>query len=104
MRSSKTSSNCCDVDSRRACPYYCASYRGVAQPGSAPEWGSGGRRFKSSRPDQSKQGYRFSPKPFFFEKVKLGNGIGKRARLSVAGARDLLHFSHPRRTPARKPG
>ena len=26
--------------------------RGVAQPGSAPEWGSGGRRFKSSRPDQ----------------------------------------------------
>ena len=27
--------------------------RGVAQPGSAPEWGSGGRRFKSSRPDQS---------------------------------------------------
>ena len=25
--------------------------RGVAQPGSAPEWGSGGRRFKSSRPD-----------------------------------------------------
>ena len=26
--------------------------RGVAQPGSAPEWGSGGRRFKSSLPDQ----------------------------------------------------
>ena len=26
-------------------------YRGVAQPGSAPEWGSGGRRFKSGRPD-----------------------------------------------------
>ena len=25
--------------------------RGVAQPGSAPEWGSGGRRFKSGRPD-----------------------------------------------------
>ncbi|NOK60264.1 MAG: hypothetical protein GFH27_549281n343 [Chloroflexi bacterium AL-W] len=25
--------------------------RGVAQPGSAPEWGSGGRWFKSSRPD-----------------------------------------------------
>ena len=25
--------------------------RGVAQPGSAPEWGSGGRRFKSSHPD-----------------------------------------------------
>ncbi len=28
------------------------SYRGVAQPGSAPEWGSGGRRFESGRPDQ----------------------------------------------------
>ena len=26
--------------------------RGVAQPGSAPHWGCGGRRFKSSRPDQ----------------------------------------------------
>ena len=26
--------------------------RDVAQTGSAPEWGSGGRRFKSSRPDQ----------------------------------------------------
>ncbi len=27
------------------------SNRGVAQPGSAPQWGCGGRRFKSSRPD-----------------------------------------------------
>ena len=27
--------------------------RGVAQPGSAPPWGGGGRRFKSSRPDHS---------------------------------------------------
>ena len=26
--------------------------RGVAQPGSAPEWGSGGRQFKSAHPDQ----------------------------------------------------
>ena len=25
--------------------------RGVAQPGSAPEWGSGGRRFKSVHPE-----------------------------------------------------
>jgi hypothetical protein len=30
--------------------------RGVAQPGSAPYWGCGGRRFKSSRPDQNKRG------------------------------------------------
>jgi hypothetical protein len=27
------------------------SGRDVAQPGSAPEWGSGGRGFKSRRPD-----------------------------------------------------
>src|SRR5207253_9430641 len=26
-------------------------FRDVAQPGSAPEWGSGGRGFKSRRPD-----------------------------------------------------
>src|SRR5262245_54898660 len=26
--------------------------RDVAQPGSAPAWGAGGRRFKSSHPDQ----------------------------------------------------
>ena len=26
--------------------------RGVAQPGSAPAWGAGGRKFESSRPDQ----------------------------------------------------
>ena len=26
--------------------------RGVAQPGSAPAWGAGGRWFKSTRPDQ----------------------------------------------------
>ncbi len=31
--------------------------RGVAQPGSAPEWGSGGRRFKSGHPD-----HQFTPK------------------------------------------
>src|SRR5690606_12278599 len=33
----------------RAISFEC---RGVAQPGSAPAWGAGGRRFKSSRPDQ----------------------------------------------------
>ena len=30
---------------------YCPRRRGVAQSGSAPEWGSGGRWFESSRPD-----------------------------------------------------
>ena len=33
---------------------YC---RGVAQPGSAPALGAGGRRFKSSRPDQQNQSH-----------------------------------------------
>ena len=30
----------------------CGPRRGVAQSGSAPVWGTGGRRFKSGRPDQ----------------------------------------------------
>ena len=30
----------------------CEACRGVAQSGSAPVWGTGGRRFKSGRPDQ----------------------------------------------------
>ena len=32
--------------------------RGVAQPGSAPALGAGGRAFKSPRPDQQNQGLR----------------------------------------------
>src|SRR6266702_8255433 len=31
-------------------------FRDVAQPGSAPEWGSGGRGFKSRRPDSMVKG------------------------------------------------
>ncbi len=31
-------------------------HRGVAQPGSAPEWGSGGREFESRRPDLVRDG------------------------------------------------
>ncbi len=27
-------------------------FRGVAQPGSVPAWGAGGREFESHRPDQ----------------------------------------------------
>src|SRR5262249_11835096 len=33
--------------------YTALSGRGVAQPGSASVWGTGGRRFKSCRPDHS---------------------------------------------------
>src|SRR5262249_9701076 len=32
----------------------CWKVRDVAQPGSAPEWGSGGREFESRHPDQIK--------------------------------------------------
>ena len=34
--------------------YVAGDHRDVAQPGSAPEWGSGGRGFKSRRPDSVK--------------------------------------------------
>lgn len=37
--------------SARSGAWYDRHVRGVAQPGSAPDWGSGGRWFKSSRPD-----------------------------------------------------
>ena len=49
--------------------------RGVAQPGSAPRSGRGGRRFKSSRPDQSPQKNLASclrSRPNFF--VEIGRG------------------------------
>jgi hypothetical protein len=36
----------------RVCRITWFIYRGVAQPGSAPALGAGGRKFKSSRPDQ----------------------------------------------------
>src|SRR2546427_13211999 len=34
---------------------WCLVFRDVAQSGSAPEWGSGGRGFKSRRPDYKVQ-------------------------------------------------
>ena len=49
---SKTNGRCAWQDAYRltAIPPYRPS-RDVAQSGSAPEWGSGGRRFESGRPD-----------------------------------------------------
>ena|SRR5450432_2586225 len=47
--------------------------RGVAQPGSAPAWGAGGRKFESSRPDH----YRLRPVPH----VRAGFFVGCRALL-----------------------
>ena len=43
---------CCPRPEAQASRSLAGDRRGVAQPGSAPEWGSGGRRFKSSLPDQ----------------------------------------------------
>jgi hypothetical protein len=37
---------------QNACCIIAPLLRGVAQSGSAPHWGCGGRRFKSYRPDQ----------------------------------------------------
>jgi hypothetical protein len=48
--------------------------RGVAQPGSAPAWGAGGRKFESSRPDHFKSSsteVKKKPKKFGFFNFKL---------------------------------
>ena len=44
-------------------PYKASPRRGVAQPGSAPALGAGGRRFESSRPDQSSRPLAVSLQP-----------------------------------------
>lgn|GEM_PF-4344030 len=44
------------IDNHGAVPLDYDKCRGVAQSGSVPEWGSGGRWFKSSRPDQTRIG------------------------------------------------
>ncbi len=40
-----------DYTPQSVSPWEKGRKRDVAQPGSAPEWGSGGRGFKSRRPD-----------------------------------------------------
>ncbi len=55
--------------------------RGVAQSGSAPVWGTGGRRFKSGRPDH-------------ISRTKPASGRFSRSRwLAVGGRRDRLMAS-----------
>ena len=54
-----------NVDRARASAYIRFSRRDVAQPGSALEWGSRGRRFKSSHPDQELQGLTRDRESFF---------------------------------------
>jgi hypothetical protein len=53
------------VATKELCHYNDQTLRGVAQPGSAPAWGAGGRWFKSSRPDHRSIHLSFIP---FFEK------------------------------------
>ena len=55
--------------------WYKQCHRDVAQSGSAPEWGSGGRWFKSSRPDQKIEGgwsaQKWGDCPLFLSKGNL---------------------------------
>ena len=49
------------------------SRRGVAQPGSAPAWGAGGRKFESSRPDHNiRAGSVIPSRPFVFCGDRVG--------------------------------
>ena len=46
--------------------YLCPCIRGVAQPGSASQWGCGGRWFESSHSDECKwRSRKYFPAPFF---------------------------------------
>jgi hypothetical protein len=58
--------------------------RDVAQSGSAPEWGSGGRWFKSSRPDQYLKGLvgleQGGLAPFPFQRFHLKKGFKEGAQ------------------------
>ena len=70
--------------------------RGVAQPGSAPAWGAGGREFKSLRPDQFFTGFRkarvsqgLGPFCFFFP-VRASCCASRQAANAALRARPLL--------------
>ena len=53
--------------------------RDVAQLGSAPEWGSGGRRFESGRPDLGSAAFCFAVGPLLLRRLSRGGRI-QRAR------------------------
>jgi hypothetical protein len=55
--------------------YNLKTLRGVAQHGSALDWGSRGRWFKSSRSDQLKSGFQESRNPLFLLAVKQEVGV-----------------------------
>ena len=57
-------------------------HRGIAQPGSAPVWGTGGRRFKSGYPDHnvkancSQLAFLLSKNPLFSGIYAFGTRLG----------------------------
>ncbi len=51
LQSDAAPSITCSLSPPTGCAILASTERGVAQPGSAPVWGTGGRRFESSRPD-----------------------------------------------------
>jgi hypothetical protein len=54
--------------------YNSTAKRGVAQLGSAPVWGAGGRRFKSCLPDHLKLGWPHHPGLYIFRHLYAVNG------------------------------
>ena len=66
--------------------------RGVAQPGSAPQWGCGGRRFESSRPDHKFVLRKDSPMRLSYSRQEV------RSRALHSGFCDALD------EPGRRPG
>jgi hypothetical protein len=63
----------------------------VAQPGSAPEWGSGGPEFKSPRPDQLSEGRNL--KCDHFKSGEKGRAVNPSKRLTafvVLGADEYI--------------
>lgn len=70
-----------------------SALRGVAQPGSAPAWGAGGREFKSLRPDQFSRPFSKGPSPkrtraFFV--CSEGRPMAGASQCCAAGTRPAL--------------
>jgi hypothetical protein len=67
--------------------------RDVAQPGSAPDWGSGGRGFESRHPDQFQPGDFVPPDPLtrsLVRRASHGRRVGTSHSVRVARSRSSL--------------
>ena len=87
------------LDSRRRAALYLIPSRGVAQFGSAPAWGVGGRWFKSSLPDQSDNRARKRRPVRPRKRPRFWGAIVPKARflLPAADSRAAARPSQPRR-------